>query len=146
MSNALPVIKDLHHPGGVLYFYMAAHVSVGHAVIVFIDSQINVADLLDFGPLIVAQLIPSRRQWIQGQLLELKELLAACGGPVLEAVVVVRPQQLTDGLIKLGQAEEGSPGQRVIDTPINQLNGSFDQRFVLRVIRARRMWPCASRG
>jgi hypothetical protein len=109
MGDALPVIKDLYHTGGVLYFYMAAHKAVRHTVIVFIDSQINVADLLDLGPLVIAQLIPSRRQRIQGRLLELKELLAARGGPVVEAVVVIGLQKLTDGLIELLQAEVVRP-------------------------------------
>src|SRR5690625_6972638 len=86
MGDALPVIKDLHYPCGVLDLYVAAHIAVRHTVIVFINPPINVTNLLNFGPLVISQLVPGRRQRIQGRLLTLQELLAASGSPVVGAI------------------------------------------------------------
>jgi len=139
VGDALPTVKDLHHIGGVLHFHVATHVAVGHAVVVLVGPQINVADLLDFGPLIVAQLVRARRQRIQGGLFNLQELLATRGGPVVEAVVVIRAQQLANGAIEFGQAKEGLVGQRIIDALVDQPDSPFDQGFILWMIRARRI-------
>ena len=35
VGNSLSIVENLHHIGGILHLHVAAHVSVGHAVVVF---------------------------------------------------------------------------------------------------------------
>ena len=127
-GHALVGREGLHQGVGDAQLDRGAHEPVRHAVVVGIELDVVVD--VDLGGLPAADLVARGRQRLERRGVELLEGAAPAAGELLEGALVQIDEQLGDGAVELGQAEESAVAQPRQDP-------SLDHEH-----RSSRLWAC----
>jgi hypothetical protein len=135
-SNPFVVEKDLHGRLGGTDVDRFLHELVGGAVVVLFELDVVVD--IDRGFLPGGEFVGLLRKGLESRLVQFLEKLAAGAFEVFHRPGVELIEQLPDGPVQLGQAEEGVVAQAGQDPALDHLDTDFDFGFVFGLANASR--------
>ena len=134
-GHALVAAENLHRGGSDAQFHQGSHEPMRHAVVVAIEFDVIVD--VDAGALEARDRHARGRQRAQGLLIQRGEGTCAAAGQLLERPGVQVGEQLGNGSVEFGQAEEAPVAKARQDPPLDHLDSDFDLRLVARTSGAR---------